>query len=69
MGAIWVMSTETRTHRGYELTAKEYSPGWQVHIYPTRGGMLKPAPDYVSAQDKEAAFKRAMLLIDAHFSK
>jgi hypothetical protein len=42
----------------------EYSPGWQVHIYPTRGGMLKP----VSAWDKEAAFKAAMLLIDAHIS-
>jgi hypothetical protein len=63
------MSTETRTHREYELTAKEYSPGWQVHIYPIRGGMLKPVPDFVSAQDKEAAFMAAILLIDAHFSK
>jgi hypothetical protein len=42
----------------------ESSPGWQVHIYPIRGGMLKP----VSARDKEAAFKAAMLLIDAHIS-
>jgi hypothetical protein len=58
------MSTETRIYQGYELTAMESSPGWQVHIYPTRGGMLKP----VSARDKEAAFKAAMVLIDAHIS-
>jgi hypothetical protein len=30
--------------------------------------MLKPVPDYVSAKDQEAAFKAAMLLIDAHIS-
>jgi hypothetical protein len=46
----------------------EYSPGWQVHIYPKRPGMLKTVPDYVSARDKEAAFKAAVLLIDTHIS-
>ena len=63
------MSTETRTHRGYELIAIEYSPGWQVHIRSKRPGMLVTVPEYVSARDKEAAFKAAMLLIDTHISK
>jgi hypothetical protein len=61
------VTTETRIHKRFELTAIQHAGGWQVHIYPTQIGISKPDPDYAGSLDKEVAFKAAEALIDSQF--
>ena len=52
-------------YRGYNLVVTERSPGWWVHIYPVRHGLLHTHPDHVSGSTKEEALAKARSTVDS----
>jgi hypothetical protein len=60
------MKTETRSYRGYELTATQNWPKWDVGIYPGSPHLPQPNPSFqmFSDADIERAFEKAQRQVD-----
>jgi len=60
------MRTETRAWRGYELTATQNYPKWDVGIYPSGPQLPAPTPSsqIFSDVDIEEAFRKAKRAVD-----
>jgi hypothetical protein len=60
------MRTKTRSYKGYELTATQNWPKWDVGIYPERPHLPWPNPNFhmFSDADIERAFEKAERQVD-----
>jgi hypothetical protein len=60
------MRTETRSYKGYELTATQNFPKWDVGIYPSDPHFPRPNANFqiVSDADIGRAFEKAQRVVD-----
>jgi hypothetical protein len=60
------MRTQTRSWKGYELTATQNYPKWDVGIYPGEPQLPAPNPNFqiFSDVDIEEAFQKAKRAVD-----
>jgi hypothetical protein len=60
------MLTMTRFYKGYELSATQNSPKWDVGIYPSAPHLPWPNPNFQMSSDTdiEMAFKQAEKRVD-----
>lgn len=60
------MRTKARSYKGYELTATQSEPKWDVGIYPSAPHLPWPNPNsqMFSDADVETAFKKAERQVD-----
>jgi hypothetical protein len=60
------MRTETRSSKGYDITATQNCPKWDVGIYPSGPHLRWPNPNFqiFSDADIERAFEKAKRAVD-----
>ncbi len=60
------MRTNTRSYKGYELTATQNYPKWDVGIYPSSPELPWPNPSFqiCSDVDEQKAFEKAERAVD-----